>query len=176
MELVGFWGPPGTPPQGKTIPEGVSPIAFNTQATPAEYQQVYPQGSSTKYYIHATTSPNEVNVEPKPEPKPEPEPSKDINESPLTTLPPNNVDVTPSNTEQPIIIPVSTETPVVNPVDDGNNQNQSNEQNQSSSSTTTTGVIGFILGFLCKVLYDYIWSQYVAKRGYNRIPDSDIQI
>eukprot|EP00604_Paraphysomonas_vestita_P004446 CAMPEP_0174825360 /NCGR_PEP_ID=MMETSP1107-20130205/42681_1 /TAXON_ID=36770 /ORGANISM="Paraphysomonas vestita, Strain GFlagA" /LENGTH=583 /DNA_ID=CAMNT_0016056893 /DNA_START=501 /DNA_END=2252 /DNA_ORIENTATION=- len=173
MELVGFWGPPGTPPQGKLTPEGVSPIAFNTQASPAEYQKVYPQGSSTKYYLHATTSPNDqVNVAPEPPvsnpiqvPVPVPSNNDIITDTPVTTEPPV------------VIIPDSTEAPQNQSDNDNNNNNPSTTTTTGSHSSTTTGVIGFFLGFICKALYDYIWNQYVSKRStYSRIADSDIQI
>lgn len=75
MEFVGFWGQPGQPPNGKSQPEGVNPIAFNTQASPAEYNLVYPHGSSTKFYLHSTASPDTatppvISQTPSPSPAP----------------------------------------------------------------------------------------------------------
>mmetsp|Transcript_8804 Transcript_8804/g.13172 ORF Transcript_8804/g.13172 Transcript_8804/m.13172 type:complete len:726 (+) Transcript_8804:54-2231(+) len=75
MEMVGFWGPPGTPATGKAAADGVRPMVFNTQASVEEYKKVYPAGVDTKYYIHSTTTPDDSNA-----------PSDDSN--PVTPPPP----------------------------------------------------------------------------------------
>lgn len=52
---MGFWGPPGTPSSNRA-PLGVPPLVVNTQPTPQAYQEMYPAGSDTRYFLHSSTS------------------------------------------------------------------------------------------------------------------------
>lgn len=149
MEFVGFWGQPGQPPAGKSIPEGVNPIAFNTQATLADYQKVYPQGSSTKFYLHATTSPNDVSSPPVPSPS-------------STSTPINEI---PSSNEEPTKPEDSSDSSLVD---------AQNDTMLSSSHSVFFGIIYFLLGFLAKYLMDCICNK--RRDGYTTIRESDITI
>jgi hypothetical protein len=147
MEFVGFWGPPGTPAPGKATPEGVTPMVFNTQATQAEYQQLYPEGTSTKYYLHTTTSPNEKP----PLTPPPPQPTLPPVETPIETPEPTELPIT-----KPIVPPASTpESPSI----------------EGQFSGQFIAISSFLFGFIVKTLFDYIWRQW-SDKGYSRIPDA----
>jgi hypothetical protein len=105
MEFVGFWGEPGAPPVGKAQPEGVSPVAFNTQATPAEYQQVYPHGSSTKFYLHSSTSPGQDASTVSPSPAPQ-VPETPVPEDPVPLSPSVGTETSPDAAGHPVAIGV----------------------------------------------------------------------
>jgi hypothetical protein len=130
MEFVGFWGQPGQPPKGKSQPEGVNPIAFNTQASPAEYGLVYPEGSSTKFYLHTTTSPETAA------------------ELPQTRSPSLASTSTPVNKEDPKEID-QPETPT----------SSTDSSAPGAGRITLVGVACFLLGFLSKYLFDCLCNQ-----------------
>jgi hypothetical protein len=148
MEFVGFWGQPGQPPKGKLQPEGVNPIAFNAQATPAEYALVYPEGSSTKFYLHSSTSPTpEV-----------PEPA--VSPSPVSPPPPNPVNHEGPNGE--VDQPEPKTSPVASPTD--------SPSVTGNGHVTLIGLVCFVLGFLSKYLWDRLCDK--TRAGYSPISDS----
>jgi hypothetical protein len=52
---VGFWGPPGSPSTPHRSPMGVPPLVINTQPTQSAYQEAYPEGVHTRYYLQTST-------------------------------------------------------------------------------------------------------------------------
>jgi hypothetical protein len=49
LELIGFWGQPGSPPPGAEKPIGIRPINIPAEDSPEAYGKKYPEGMSFTY-------------------------------------------------------------------------------------------------------------------------------